>query len=157
MSTSKRLVRSLSPFRLAALLVLTGACGSSSMLPGTDGNNNSNGDGNSSGSIGLSLSPASTLIRQGSTTSFTGTVTRGGGFTDDVAIMVSGAPLGVNTTVTSMPTSGSSAANISISVSATTVTGNYPLTVTASGPGVASVSATYTLMVALAYSGQRQP
>jgi hypothetical protein len=124
------------------------------MLPGTDGNNNSNGGGKSSGSIGFSLSPASAVTRQGSTTSFTGTVTRSGGFTDDVAIAVTGAPAGVSTTVTSQPISGSSTGNVSISVGLTTATGDYPLTVTASGPGVSSVSATYTLMVAVVFSGR---
>jgi hypothetical protein len=154
MSPIEHPVRHLPPFWFAALLALTGACGSSSMLPVADGNNNGNSGGKSSGSIGFSLSPASALTRQGSTTSFTGTVTRIGGFTDDVTLTVTGAPTGVSTAVISQPTSGSRTGNVSISVSLTTATGDYPLTVTASGPGVASVSATYTLMVAVVYSGQ---
>lgn len=146
MSTAQRVFRSFGRHRLAALLGMTAACGSGTTVGGPTGNP----DGNAS--IGLTLSPAATTIRQGSTTSLTGTVTRSGGFTGVVDLTLSGAPSGVSFSVGSMSNSGtSSTSTVTIVVDASTSIGTYPLTITAAGTDVTSVSAAYTLTVAVAY------
>lgn len=95
--------------------------------------------------IALSLSPALDSVAVGGGRTFTATLTRTN-YTGAVSIAISGAPSGVTTSVTGSPTTTTSA-TVNISVSLSTALGAYPLTVTASGAGVAPVSATYTLKV----------
>ena len=123
---------------LAAILALVAvqSCGS---------NNSST---TPSGAIGLSLSVASTTIAPGGQAAVVGTVTRSGGFSGDVAIVVSGAPTSVTGTVGSVSTIGTtSTATVTIAAGALATAGSYPLTVTASGSGVTSVTTSFTLII----------
>lgn len=118
-----------------ALIALAGGCGSGgATTPGT------------TGSITLSLSPASATIQQGSSTLVTGTIARTN-FTGNVGITVTGAPTGVTGNVTLAPVNGGNTAQVTLSVSSSTTPGTYTLTVTASGSGISNASATFTLTV----------
>lgn len=127
----------LSVFTIAAATALATGCGSeTSTVPVV-------------GSIDLSVTPAGATIQQGGSTQVTGTIVRSN-FTGDVAISVAGAPSGVTGTVTLAPVGGGNTAQVTLAASSGTAVGTYPLTVTASGSGVASDSATFALTITAA-------
>ncbi len=122
----------------AALVLLLPSCSSG-------GGGGTTGGG---GVISLSLSSSSGSVAPGGQAVVVASVTKGGGFTGDVAIAVSGVPAGVTGGVGTISTVGTtSTAIVTILVATTTTPGSYPITVQASGSGVSTVSATYTLTV----------
>ena len=96
----------------------------------------------------LSASPASRTVVQGAGTTYTATVTAGTGFSGSVGLTVSGLPSGASASFNpaSIATSGSS--TLSVSTGASTPTGSYPLTITAT-----SGALTHTTNVTLVVSG----
>ena len=100
------------------------------------------------GSIQVAVTPATLTVPQGGSGSVTAQLTRGGGFTGDVTLAVSGLPTGVTTTITPAQLSGTTAsATINVSVAATVSAGNYTATVTGTAQGVGQATATYQLTV----------
>jgi Tol biopolymer transport system component len=98
--------------------------------------------------IALSLSPSSASVAQGGTATVTGTITRSGGFSGDVALTATGAPSGVGASVANVSTAGGiTTATITIQVGAAVATGTYTITVTGTGSGVTAATATFTLTV----------
>lgn len=93
-------------------------------------------------SIALAVSSAGTTLAPGDNSTFNATVTRTN-YTGTVTVAVSNVPTGVTANVQS---TGDTHA-ITISVGATATPGAYPLTITASGTGVTSQTATYNLTV----------
>jgi hypothetical protein len=134
------------PFRLrhlaavaVATAVLVQGCGSSNDTTTT------------TGSITLSLSPTSATVQVGGSTQVSGTIVRTD-FTGDVAIAVQNAPAGVTGAVNSAPTDGSNTASVTLNVAATATPGVYTLGVVASGSGITSATANFTLTIAAATS-----
>src|SRR5437763_5973984 len=91
----------------------------------------------------LSASPASQTVLQGASTSYSLTISRMGGFTDQVSLSVSGLPGGATGSFDPNPTTASS--TLSVTTDATTHTGTYTLPLN----GI-SGSLTRTTTVALA-------
>jgi hypothetical protein len=103
------------------------------------------GDG---GSIAITLMPATVSVAQGASTFITVAVTRSGGFDGTVTLTVSNLPNGVAATVTpATVTAGTSSARIDLTATSTVATGSSFATVSASAPGVPSVSSQLTLSV----------
>ena len=122
------------------LALALGACGSSSKDNVTGTNY----------TITLSLGSSSGSIAQGSSSQFSVTVTRGGGYTGSVSFNVEGAPSGVTGSASNIQTSSdgtSTTATITVTVGASVATGSYPLTVRATGSGVSDATRTFTLTV----------
>jgi uncharacterized membrane protein len=91
----------------------------------------------------LSATPASGTVLSGGNTTYTATVTPGTGFAGTVALSANGLPQGaaVSFSPASVNTSGST--TLSVSTSASTPSGSYPLTITGtSGPLAHSVNVT---------------
>ena len=106
---------------------------------------------NNTGTIALSVSPASGSVQQGGQLTTTATLTRGGGFTGTVNLTVTGAPTGVTAVVSGVQTSGTTTtATVTINVDAATVVGVYPLVVHGNGTGVTEALANYGLTVTAA-------
>ena len=100
------------------------------------------------GSIQVAVSPATLTVPQGGSGSVTAQLTRGGGFTGDVTLAVTGLPTGVTTTITPPQLSATlSSATINVAVAATVSAGNYTATVTGTAQGVGQATATYQLTV----------
>ncbi len=107
------------------------------------------------GSISVSVSPTSDAVEQGEATVVTATVTRSGGFSGSVTISVTGAPSGVTATVGTAATMGSATvASVAIEVGPDVDPGVYSITLRASGSGVSTTTATYSLTVTAAPSFQ---
>jgi hypothetical protein len=124
---------------LSATFLLIQGCGSgTTAITGT-------------GSITLSLSPASATVPVGGSTQVAGTIVRTN-FTGDVAIAVQNAPTGVTGTINSSPTGGGNSASVTLNVTSATTPGTYTLTVIAIGTGISNATATFTLTVAVAPS-----
>ncbi len=122
------------------LALALGACGSSSKDNVTGTNY----------TITLSLGSSSGSIAQGSSSQFSVTVARGGGYTGSVSFNVEGAPSGVTGSASNIQTSSdgtSTTATITVTVGASVATGSYPLTVRATGSGVSDATRTFTLTV----------
>jgi trimeric autotransporter adhesin len=117
------------------------------------GCNGGDGDGPSgnTGTIQVAVNPASLSVEQGSSGTVAVTLTRGGGFSAEVAVAVSGLPSGVVVTVTPERLTGATTqAQVVVAVAATVAPGTYTATVTASAAGVGSATATYQLTVTAA-------
>ncbi len=103
----------------------------------------------SPGGFGLSASPTSATVTQGSATSYTVTVTPSGGFNGSVALSVSGVPSGA--TPSFSPTSASSSSSwsstLTVTTTSSTTTGSYTLTITGTSSGVPSQTTDVTLNV----------
>ena len=98
-------------------------------------------------SFSLAASPASRTITAGGSTTYTATITPSGGFTGNVALSVSGLPVGAGGTFSPASVSGSGPSTLTIATSATsTPAGTYTLTITGASGSLAS-SATVTLIV----------
>jgi len=114
----------------------------------------SSGDGGTTTptpAISIALSPTSASVAQGGTTTVTATVTATGGFTGTPTATVTGAPTGVTILPTGVQTSGATTTiTVAVQVAATVPTGTYNLTVTGSGAGISSVTATFVLTVTAA-------
>jgi hypothetical protein len=103
-------------------------------------------------SFTFALSPSTVTVQQGSNSAVTISLTRVNGFADPVALSASGLPSGI--TIAPMPTSvGGSTATLTVAAAASVVVGNYPVTITATGPGVAQQTATLVIQVTPAQIG----
>jgi len=94
----------------------------------------------------VAASPASHSVVQGSSTSYTVTVTPSGGFTGTVSFSVSGLPAGAAATFNPTSVPGSGTSTMSVTTSSTTPTGSYPLTI-AGTSGTQTHTASVTLVV----------
>ena len=94
----------------------------------------------------VAASPASHSVVQGSSTSYTVTVTPSGGFTGTVSFSVSGLPAGAAATFNPTSVPGSGTSTMSVTTSSTTPTGSYPLTI-AGTSGTLTHTASVTLVV----------
>jgi hypothetical protein len=103
--------------------------------------------------FGLAATPASRTVAAGAATTFTATVTPSNGFTDAVAMSVTGLPAG--TTATFSPasiTGGSGSSTMNVSVGSSTAAGTYTLTIKGTD-GALQHSATVTLVVTASSGG----
>ncbi|TML47076.1 MAG: hypothetical protein E6G19_00305 [Actinobacteria bacterium] len=92
----------------------------------------------------LAASPASQSVTQGGGTSYTVTISRSGGFASSVSLSVSGLPSGATGSFNPNPATSSSM--LSVTTSASTPTGTYPLTITGVSGGRTHTT-TVTLVV----------
>ena len=95
----------------------------------------------------LTASPSSQTVSAGAGTSYTATVTAGTGFTGVVTFGVSGLPAGATATFAPSSVTAAGSTTLSVSTSASTPAGSYPLVVTGTS-GQLSHSRTVTLIVA---------
>lgn len=97
------------------------------------------------GSIAIAVSPPAASVAQGSAGQATVTITRTN-FTGAVTLAASGAPAGVTIGFSESPTT---AAQVQLTYAATlaAAVGTYPITVTASAPGVTNATANFSLQV----------
>jgi uncharacterized membrane protein len=99
----------------------------------------------SSQGFSLAASPTSRTVTQGSSASYTATVTPSGGFNASVTLSVSGLPSGARATFSSNPINGGSGhSTVRVSTNTSTAPGTYALTITGT-----SGSVTQTTTVAL--------
>ena len=95
----------------------------------------------------VTVTPSLRKVFQGNKTSWTATVTPQNGFTDAVALGVTGLPAGV-TTVFSVPTLTSGNSTLNVNVGASVAPGTYPFAITGvSGVLTHSANATLTVLV----------
>ena len=128
---------------LAALAVATAA-----LVQGCSSNSDTT---TTTGSIALTLSPTSATVQVGGSTQVSGTIVRTN-FTGDVTIAVQNPPAGVTATVNSAPTNGGNTASVTLNVAASATPGVYTLGVMASGSGITTQTANFTLTIAAATS-----
>jgi hypothetical protein len=103
--------------------------------------------------FGLAATPASQTVSTGAAANYTATVTPSNGFTDAVALSVTGLPAGATATFT--PTSitgGSGSSTMKISTTSSTPAGSYALTVMGTD-GALQHTAAVTLVVSASSSG----
>lgn len=124
---------------LAALVACTGAV----TLSACDDNDGVSGD------IAIEFTPTSLDIIQGGSGTTDLTLERGGDFTGDVEVEVSGEPAGMDVDLVPGFFEGPGVSEIAVTVSAAedTPVGTYTLTFTAEGDGVSDDSATLTVEV----------
>lgn len=96
------------------------------------------------GSFTMSLSTNTLFVPKGSSVPIGVTYTRTN-FTGPITLTVTGAPADITATVPINPGSGVTQTSVSFAAAASAVAGNYPVTITASGLGVAPVSAVLTV------------
>lgn len=100
------------------------------------------------GSIQVAVTPATLSVSPGGSSAVTVELTRGGGFSGDVTLAVSGLPTGVSTTITPPELTGTTAsATIDVAVALSVAAGIYVATVTATAQGAGQATATYQLTV----------
>jgi uncharacterized membrane protein len=92
----------------------------------------------------LSVSPSSSTVSAGASTTYTVTVNRPGGFGGSVTFSISGLPAGATGSFNPASTTGTSS-TLTVTTSATTPTGSFPFTVT--GTSGTTRTATATLVV----------
>ncbi len=129
-------LRQLSALAVAAAVLMQG-CGSSDDTTTT------------TGSITLSLSPTSATVQVGGSTQVSGTIVRTD-FAGDVTISVSNPPAGVTGVANTQPINGGNSASVTLNVASTATPGVYTLSVVASGSGITSQTANFTLTIAAA-------
>jgi hypothetical protein len=97
-------------------------------------------------SFTLAASPSTLSVQQGSTGSATITTSRINGFTSPVTVTASGVPTGVTATFNPTSITGTQS-TLTVGVAPSVPAGNYPITVTGTGSGVAPKTATFSLVV----------
>jgi subtilisin family serine protease len=96
----------------------------------------------------ISASPASQTVTQGSSTSYTVTIARTGGFTGAVTLNASGLAAGVTATFSTNPIPATATTStMTVATSSTTPVASSTLTITGTGTGVPTHSTTVTLVV----------
>jgi hypothetical protein len=93
----------------------------------------------------LSVSPTSSTVTQGMSTTYTVTITRSGGFAGSVAFSVSGLGAGQTGTFNPASTTGTTS-TLTIATTATAATGTFPFTITGTS-GTLTRTTTATLVV----------
>lgn len=122
------------------LIVLTSYCG------GGDG-----GGTEPTGSIQVAVNPTSLTLPQGGTGTVNLVLTRGGGFSANVDVTVTGLPAGITASVVPAQLTGTTtSAVVTVTVAASVAVGSYTATVQASATGVGSVTTQYTVNVTAA-------
>ena len=103
--------------------------------------------------INIGLSPGTLSVTQGATTAVNLSLTRSGGFTGDVSIVIEGMPSGILSTVAppSLDPAVSSAV-ITFRSSSIAAPGVYTVTVRATGTGVMAATASLSVTVVAASS-----
>lgn len=101
----------------------------------------------SSGDFSLAASPSSQIVYQGNSSNYTVSVTSSNGFNGNVSFSLTGLPSGATANFSPSSVSGSGSSTLTISTTASTPTGNYPLSITATS-GSLSHSTQVTLAVA---------
>jgi hypothetical protein len=103
--------------------------------------------------IEIGLSPGTLSVIQGATTTVNLSLTRSGGFTGDVSIVIEGLPFGILSTV-APPSLDPAASSAVVALRAGTVAtpGVYKLTVRATGTGVTAATAGLSVTVVAASS-----
>src|SRR5574341_826862 len=115
-----------------------GIAGSATAIALACGGGDDDGPTGNTGSIQVSVSPASISIPQGGTGSVTIALTRSGGFSGAVTLSMIGHPMGSIATISPTQLTGSSAAaTIEIVVPGSVAVGSSTVTVFANGQGVA--------------------
>ncbi len=99
------------------------------------------------GTVRLELTPAASTITAGQTAVSTLAITRGGGFTGGVNLMVSGAPAGLTTSLSTANPVSANSVTVSLQSASTVAPGPYTLTFRANTPGLTEATATYVLTV----------
>jgi hypothetical protein len=100
----------------------------------------------------LAVSPTSSSVVVGASTSYTATVTPQGTFSGTVSVSITGLPSGATATSCSITVPPAGSCTLSVSTSATTPIGSFTLTVTATGGGL-----THTQTVTLNVTAQPVP
>jgi hypothetical protein len=95
----------------------------------------------------LSTSPSSVSVVQGSSATYTETITPSGGFTGSVTLSVSGLPTGAAGTFSPNPATTTS--TLTVTTATSTPTGSYPLTITGTS-GTLTRTSSATLVVTAA-------
>jgi hypothetical protein len=99
-------------------------------------------------------SGAGTVQAGGTSATSTATITRLNGFTGALTLSQTGSPTGVTVSFSANPiATGSTQSTVTFAVASNAAAGVYPITITAAGSGITSVTATYTLTVTAAASG----
>jgi hypothetical protein len=102
-------------------------------------------------SFGLGVAPA-TAVPQGGTGRATVSITRANGFAGAIALSLTGAPSGLS--ITANPASVTeSTATLDITAASSVAVGSYPITLTATGAGVPTQTATFNVQVTPAPGG----
>jgi hypothetical protein len=98
--------------------------------------------------FGVAASPASRTVTQGGSTTYGVTISPSGGFSSAIDLAVAGLPAGASGTFAPNPTTGGAgwASTLSVTTSASTPAGTFPLTVSATGGGLTR-TATVSLVV----------
>jgi hypothetical protein len=94
----------------------------------------------------LSASPTSQTVTQGTSASYSVTVTRSGGFTGGVTLSMSSSPTGLTGTFNPNPETGTGS-TLTVPTSSSTATGTYTITISGTGTGVPTHTTTVTLVV----------
>jgi Glycosyl hydrolases family 39 len=95
----------------------------------------------------LSASPSSQTVTQGGKTSYTATITAMNGFTGAVTFAASGLPSGATASFSPASVTGSGSSTLTISTSASTPVGTYPITITATSGTTLQHTAQVALVV----------
>lgn len=107
-------------------------------------------------SLGLGVDPGSVNVEVGASGSATATLSRSGGFRGTVSLAAQGAPDGM--TVGFNPATvpaAETASTVEIVAAITVAPGTYPLTITATAPGVPDASDELTVVVITTAAGYR--
>src|SRR5688500_5355677 len=109
------------------------------------------GPSGSTGSIQVGVVPAALSVPLGGTGPLTASRTRGGGFSGEVTLALTGLPSGITTPITPPQLSGTTAsATVDVTVAATVALGVYTATITATAQGISQATTTYQLTVTAA-------
>ena len=102
----------------------------------------------------ISASPSTVTVLQGASGTSTVTTTVGGGFSNAITLMASGAPTGVTVTFSTNPIAapGSGSSVVNFAVAATVAAGSYPITISGTGGAITQMTAV-TLVVTAPGSG----
>jgi subtilisin family serine protease len=106
------------------------------------------------GDFTLSASPASGAVDRGSSTIYTVTIARTGGFAGGISLSVAGLPAGASGTFSPNPATGTSS-TLTVTAATTAAAGTYPLTITGTS-GSLTRSAPVTLVVRADCNGDCQ-
>jgi subtilisin family serine protease len=97
-------------------------------------------------SFTMSVSPATRSVVRGSSTTYTVSLARSGGFTAGVSLSVAGLPSGATASFSANPATGSSS-TLTVRTRTTTPRGTYTLRISGASSGVTTRQATVTLTV----------
>jgi uncharacterized membrane protein len=129
--------------RSSSLVAALAACAGAFALSACDSSSDDD-----TGTVAVAVSPASLSVAQGGSGSAALTITRGAPFTGSVALSQTGAPAGI--TVTFNPgtvAAGATTSTVDVAVAGTLATGNYPITIRATGTDVSAATTTLTVVV----------